>query len=94
MPDKITDLKKNLNEVTQIMINNVDNILERGEKLDSLVEKSDNLTKEAKTFRDNSKSLRSKFCIKNLKFSLIIVAIVIVLVLIIIFSIYNKISHK
>jgi len=41
--DKLWELQKNVKDVKEIMIENIDKILERGEKIDILVEKTETM---------------------------------------------------
>ena len=41
--DKLRELQKNVKDVKEIMIENIDKILERGEKIDILVEKTETM---------------------------------------------------
>ncbi len=48
--DKILQIKKDLEETKTIMLNSIDSLLDRGEKLEKLVEQTDLLSGEAKIF--------------------------------------------
>merc|ERR1712159_973223 len=54
--DKITRMQKELDEVQEILAKSIDQVLQRGEKLDDLVEKSGELSDGAKAFYDTSKN--------------------------------------
>lgn len=58
--DKLQDVKLKVTEVTAIMHSNIQNALERGEKIEVLEEKSKNLSDSAKLFERSSKKLRCK----------------------------------
>lgn len=58
-PDKISEIKKNLDETTKIMYKTIDQILERGQKLDDLIDQSDELNKNSKLFYHKSKEMNS-----------------------------------
>lgn len=51
--DKVTKIQKDLDETTQILHNTIDQVLERGVKLDSLVERSNDLSSQSKLVRLN-----------------------------------------
>ena len=57
-PDKISSLQEGVNQVKDIMVANVEVILERGEKLDLLVDKTENLSANSVTFRTTSRNLQ------------------------------------
>jgi synaptobrevin family protein YKT6 len=57
--DNLTMVKKDVDEVLQIMRQNIDLVLKRGEDLDSLIKKSDELSEASKGFYNKSKKLNS-----------------------------------
>ena len=57
-PDKISSLQDEVNQVKDIMVANIDVIMERGEKLDLLVDKTENLSANSVTFRTTSRNLQ------------------------------------
>lgn len=61
--DKLTKIQHELDEVKTIMVDNIEQVLQRGEKLDSLVAKSQDLSKNAKIFRRQAKNVNS--CCKS-----------------------------
>ncbi|KAL6750848.1 R-SNARE protein, VAMP71-family [Haematococcus lacustris] len=65
--DTITRVKGELLEVKNIMIENIEKVLERGEKLDLLVDKTDNLQETAFTFRREARRMRRTMWWRNVK---------------------------
>jgi len=59
--DKISKIKNELNEVKEIIIKSLDQLLERGQKLDDVIEKSQDLSFKSKIFLKRSKDL-NKCC--------------------------------
>lgn len=57
--DKVTKIQKDLDETTQILHKTIDSVLERGAKLDDLVERSDDLSKQSKMFYKQAKKTNS-----------------------------------
>mmetsp|Transcript_30220 Transcript_30220/g.40351 ORF Transcript_30220/g.40351 Transcript_30220/m.40351 type:complete len:201 (+) Transcript_30220:169-771(+) len=57
--DKVTKIQQDLDETTSILHKTIDSVLERGEKLDSLVEKSDDLSRQSKMFYKQAKKTNS-----------------------------------
>jgi synaptobrevin family protein YKT6 len=57
--DKITKIQKDLDETTQILHKTIDSVLERGVKLDSLVERSNDLSAQSKMFYKQAKKTNS-----------------------------------
>ncbi|KAK2952043.1 putative Synaptobrevin like protein [Blattamonas nauphoetae] len=56
--DKFIKLQKEIDEVKMIMVENIDKILERGEKIDDLVAQSEELDTAAKSFYKGSKKMK------------------------------------
>ena len=57
--DKVTKIQNDLDETTNILHKTIDSVLERGVKLDSLVEKSDDLSWQSKMFYKQAKKTNS-----------------------------------
>ena len=57
--DKVTKIQKDLDETTQILHKTIDSVLERGVKLDNLVEKSNDLSAQSKLFYKSAKKTNS-----------------------------------
>lgn len=53
--DKVTKIQNDLDETTQILHKTIDSVLERGVKLDSLVDKSNDLSAQSKLFYKQAK---------------------------------------
>ncbi len=53
--DKLTQIQKNLDDVKEIMQKNIEEVLKRGETLDSLMMKSNDLSKTSYTFYQTAK---------------------------------------
>jgi len=66
-PDKISTLQDEVNHVKDIMVANIDVIMERGEKLDLLLDKTENLSANSVTFRTTSRNLQRAMWWKNIK---------------------------
>ena len=57
--DKITKVKGELEEVKGVMVENIEKVLERGEKIELLVDKTDRLNQTAFKFEKTSKELKT-----------------------------------
>jgi len=57
--DKITKIQRDLNETTEILHKTIDELLERGVKLDNLVERSEDLSRQSKLFYKQAKKTNS-----------------------------------
>lgn len=83
--DAISNAQREIDDVRGIMTRNIEGLLERGERIDLLVDKTDRLGGSAREFRVRSRGLKRQMWWKNVKlmgllilvFALIILAIVI-----------------
>ncbi|XP_072016763.1 vesicle-associated membrane protein 3-like [Amphiura filiformis] len=87
---KIQKVQRQVDEVVDIMKDNVDKVLDRGEKLEDLQEKSDELVYSASMFRVSAKGLRSHFWWQECKMRLILLAVVLIILLVIFIPIILK----
>jgi synaptobrevin family protein YKT6 len=53
--DKVSKIQRDLDDTTQILHKTIDSVLERGVKLDNLVERSDDLSRQSKMFYKQAK---------------------------------------
>ncbi|KAL2092460.1 hypothetical protein ACEWY4_012258 [Coilia grayii] len=82
--DKVTALKSQVDGVKEIMTQNVDRILARGERLDDLMDKSEDLQAGAQNFKQTSQKVARSYWWKNVKIIVVIIVVVLIIVLIII----------
>jgi len=85
--DTISRVKSQIDSVKEAMIENIDRILERGEKIELLVDKTDDLNSESFKFVRNTTKLRNHIWYSNLRVYLLIAGVVLVITGIIIFAI-------
>ncbi|CAA2962134.1 vesicle-associated membrane 726 [Olea europaea subsp. europaea] len=85
--NKLAKVKAQVSEVKGVMMENIEKVLDRGEKIELLVDKSDNLRSQAQDFRKQGTKVRRKMWFENMKIKLIVLGIVVALVLIIILSV-------
>ncbi len=81
--DKITKIKEQVEEVKGKMVENIDKILDRGEQLDDLIVKTDDLAQNAFVFRGKTKSLKNKVILAAVLLTLILVIIFVAIFLVI-----------
>lgn len=96
-PDEVSKISKVQAQVSQvkgIMMENIERIIDRQEKIDGLVDKTENLRSQAHDFRQGGDQLRRKLWWQNMKIKLLILAIIIVLILIIILSVCHGFNCK
>lgn len=65
--DELSKVKSQLDDVKNVMVENVEKVLERGEKIELLVDKTDRLTQQAFKFESTSKQLRSALFWRKVK---------------------------
>eukprot|EP01059_Diplonema_ambulator_P025921 TRINITY_DN4304_c1_g1_i2.p1 TRINITY_DN4304_c1_g1~~TRINITY_DN4304_c1_g1_i2.p1 ORF type:complete len:232 (+),score=52.82 TRINITY_DN4304_c1_g1_i2:59-697(+) len=71
-------------EIQDIMMENMDKMLDRHDKLEGMVAKSDALANEGETFFKRGRELRRKMCCQQAKMTFMLVAVVLVIILIIV----------
>lgn len=67
-------------ELKGIMVKNIDNIADRGEKLELLVDKTEELNANAVSFKKSSRGLARSLWLKNIKITVILIVVVIVII--------------
>ncbi|XP_006650747.1 vesicle-associated membrane protein 721-like [Oryza brachyantha] len=96
-PDEISKLAKvkaQVSEVKGVMMENIEKVLDRGEKIELLVDKTENLRSQAQDFRQAGTQVRRKMWLQNMKIKLIVLGIIIALILIIILSVCHGFKCK
>ncbi|KAH0467191.1 hypothetical protein IEQ34_004429 [Dendrobium chrysotoxum] len=84
---KFAKVKAQVSEVKGVMMENIEKVLDRGEKIELLVDKTENLRSQAQDFRQQGTKMRRKMWIQNMKVKLIVLSIIIALILIIVLSV-------
>jgi len=83
-PDQLTRTKQQVEDVKNIMTENVQRIIDRGETLESLDQRANALTMNADEFQRTSRTLRKKMWWKNTKMIIIMVVVAAIIIAIII----------
>mmetsp|Transcript_7390 Transcript_7390/g.13770 ORF Transcript_7390/g.13770 Transcript_7390/m.13770 type:complete len:219 (+) Transcript_7390:1991-2647(+) len=65
--DKVEALKASIDEVKNIMVDNIDKVLARGEKVELLVKKTEVMSQSAISMHQRAKQVRRKMWCKNVK---------------------------
>mmetsp|Transcript_16661 Transcript_16661/g.43168 ORF Transcript_16661/g.43168 Transcript_16661/m.43168 type:complete len:260 (+) Transcript_16661:1-780(+) len=92
--DAIARVRGEIDEVKEVMVANIERVLERGEKIELLVDKTDNLNQQAFRFKKQSTYLRRALWWKNCKLAMLIFAVVSAIVLFIVMSACGVTFHK
>ncbi|XP_060180290.1 putative vesicle-associated membrane protein 726 isoform X1 [Lycium barbarum] len=85
--NKLAKVKAQVSEVKGVMMQNIEKVLDRGEKIELLVDKTENLRSQAQDFRQQGTKIRRKLWYENMKIKLIVLGIIIALILIIVLSV-------
>ncbi|KAM4696874.1 vesicle-associated membrane protein 7 [Rhinophrynus dorsalis] len=82
--DRVVETQAQVDELKGIMVRNIDLVAQRGERLELLIDKTENLVDSSVTFKTTSRNLARAMCMKNLKLTIIIVIVTIVIIYIIV----------
>jgi len=84
---KLSKVKAQMDQVKSIMMENIDKVIDRGQQVDELVTRTEQLHDGAADFRRGGERLRRKMWYQNMKMKLIVLGIIVALIVIIILSI-------
>ncbi|OLY78519.1 Synaptobrevin-like protein [Smittium mucronatum] len=82
--NKAKNVQRQVDEVVGIMQENINKVMEREERLDTLQNKTEELSEGARQFRRGATSVRKKMWWRDMKLKLIIAAIIVILLVVII----------
>lgn len=91
--DKVLRVQKQVGEVVGVMQTNIDKVLDRGERLEDLQDKSDNLADTASDFNMRARRLQKKMWWRQMKMKICIGLGILIILIIIILSVALK-AHK
>ncbi|KAJ6702279.1 SNARE PROTEINS [Salix koriyanagi] len=74
---KLAKVKAQVSEVKGVMMENIEKVLDRGEKIELLVDKTENLRSQAQDFRQQGTKMRRKMWLQNMKIKLIVLVFLI-----------------
>jgi vesicle-associated membrane protein 7 len=75
--DRIRHVQSEVDQVRDIMVQNIEKVMERGERIDILVDKTDNLNQAAFQFKKRSTELKRQMWWKNTKITIILALVVV-----------------
>jgi len=78
--DKISKVGREIDEVKTVMVQNIEKMLDRGERIELLVDKTETLSSNAFKFKKSSTSLKRAMWCKNMKLTVLLVLIGLVVV--------------
>eukprot|EP00696_Hemimastix_kukwesjijk_P013726 gnl/Hemi2/2736_TR960_c0_g1_i1.p1 gnl/Hemi2/2736_TR960_c0_g1~~gnl/Hemi2/2736_TR960_c0_g1_i1.p1 ORF type:complete len:219 (+),score=71.04 gnl/Hemi2/2736_TR960_c0_g1_i1:143-799(+) len=82
--DNLRKVRGEIDEVKKVMMLNIEKILDRGEKLELLVDKTDQLSQNAFKMKMHSTQLRKAMCWKNVKTTVLLCLLVTAVILVIV----------
>lgn len=82
--DRVVETQAQVDELKGIMVRNIDLVAQRGERLELLIDKTENLVDSSVTFKTTSRNLARAMCMKNLKLTIIVAVVAIVIIYIIV----------
>lgn len=75
--DALRTAQQEIENVREIMTENIEQVIQRGERIDLLVDKTDRLGGNARDFRVRSRGLRRRMWWKNVKLMALLILVVI-----------------
>jgi vesicle-associated membrane protein 7 len=92
--DSISRVRGEIDQVRSVMVQNIEKVLERGEKIELLVDKTENLNAQAFRFKKQSTSLRHAMWWRNFKLTLALSFVGLLIALLIAMSACGMDFHK
>lgn len=77
--DRINRLKGEMSQVRNVMIENIDKVLERGDRLELLVDKASNMQGNTMRFRKQARRFRNTVWWKNVKLMIMVIILLLVI---------------
>jgi len=77
--DRITRVRNEIDEVKTVMVQNIEKVLERGERIELLVDRTENLNQTAFQFKKKSTQVKRRMWWKNVKVMIILIVVVLVI---------------
>lgn len=91
--DAINRVRGGVAEVKNIMVENIEKVLERGERIELLVDKTDHLQSESFAFKRNARQMRQKMWWQKVRWMAALGAVVLVVIYIIIAIVCSPTFH-
>ena len=87
---KVSQVQQQVSQVKEIMMDNIEKVLDRGEKIELLVDKSDALRFQADNFHKTGRQLRRHMWCQNMKMKVLFFIIILALILGLVFGLCGK----
>mmetsp|Transcript_18653 Transcript_18653/g.31347 ORF Transcript_18653/g.31347 Transcript_18653/m.31347 type:complete len:220 (+) Transcript_18653:55-714(+) len=91
---KVLQVKQQMEEVKNIMMDNIEKVLDRGDRIELLVDKTEELRFQADTFYRSGRDLRRKMWWNNIKMKILIAFIIFAIALVIFCSFCFSGAHN
>lgn len=88
--DAIRTAQREIEDVRGIMTRNIEGLLERGERIDLLVDKTDRLGGSAREFRVRSRGLKRRMWWKNVKLMGLLGLVLVLIIVTVVVSVKNN----
>eukprot|EP01130_Rhizamoeba_saxonica_P000220 TRINITY_DN1020_c0_g1_i1.p2 TRINITY_DN1020_c0_g1~~TRINITY_DN1020_c0_g1_i1.p2 ORF type:complete len:171 (+),score=32.67 TRINITY_DN1020_c0_g1_i1:479-991(+) len=80
--DRIDEVQNQIESTKEVVIQNIDKILERGDRIELLVQKTEDMQQESYMLKTKSTNLKDMLWWKNMKLNFIIAGIILLIILI------------
>nr|XP_022315260.1 vesicle-associated membrane protein 7-like [Crassostrea virginica] len=87
--DNVSTLRSQVDDVKNVMTQNIERVLDRGERLENLIDKTEELEASSNQFQKTARKIRKKYWWKNTKMMIIIGVVVFVILIVIVMLILN-----
>uniref|UniRef100_A0A8C7H6D7 AP-3 complex subunit delta-1 n=2 Tax=Oncorhynchus TaxID=8016 RepID=A0A8C7H6D7_ONCKI len=82
--DRLAETQMQVDDLKGIMVRNIDLVAQRGEKLELLIDKTENLVGSSVSFKTTSRNLARAMCMKNLKLTVVVVVVSLVVLYVVV----------
>eukprot|EP01083_Nonionella_stella_P071942 193624_1 len=76
--DKITQIRRDIDATKETLVTNIELATQRGEKLENLDDRANELQQNANLFNKSAKQARRRFWFRDLKASLLLIVLIII----------------
>ena len=84
--DKINLIQDEIDQVTETVHQNISLVIDRGENLENLAHKSDNLAENSTLFRNSARKLKWRMFMKKLKMIALLLLIIFIIIMLFLFK--------
>jgi len=92
--DRVSQVKQEIEEVKGVMVHNIEKVLQRGDRIELLVDKTEALDNQAQTFKKRATKLKSAMWWKNAKLMIILGIVIVAIITVIVVVAVEKNKKK